>query len=178
MREDDELATRAYWAMLATLGAALGAALVGWVGGLGPPYDEFAWGTAEFVGIIATFLLLPVALVLTAKARSLGVSYSWRVLGWLLCLVALLLPAIILANSFLNAPGYDVFGCGALLDQGSYVDVAEDRRAICDPVRAQRRGNVGFAAVVGGGVAAALAVTALRPGRPGVRAGTAPRLYR
>lgn len=172
MREDDELATRAYWAMLAVFGAALGAALVGWAGGLGPPYDEFGWDTAEFVGTIATFLLLPVALVLTAKARSLGVPYAWRALGWLLCLAALLLPAIILANTFLNAPGYDVFGCGALLDRGSYVEVGQDRRIVCDPVRGRRRGDVDVAAVVGGGVAAALAVTALRPGRPDVRAGT------
>jgi hypothetical protein len=71
----------------------------------------------------------------------------------------------------LNAPGYEVFGCGALYDLDFYKDVGEVMRGVCDPIRAQRQGDVIFAAVVGGGVAVALAVSALRPGQPDVRHG-------
>lgn len=167
--EDEDFATRAHWVMMFVLALALGAAGAGWLGGLGGDFNEFGWDTTELVGILATFLLLPVAVVMTGKARSLGVPYLWRALGWLLCLIALLLPAIILANTFLNAPGYDVFGCGSLLDRDSYVNVDAERRRVCEPVRAARTGTARFAALVGGGVAVALAASALRPGQPDAR---------
>lgn len=166
MREDDEIAARAHWAMLLVFGSALLATLVGWVGGLGPPYREFPYDTAEIVGIMATFLLLPVAVVMTVKARGLGVPYVWRAAGWVLCLIGSMLPAIILANTFLNAPGYDVFGCGSLLDRDSYVDVEPERRRVCEPVRDARRGTAVFAAAVGGTVAVGVGLSALRPGQP------------
>jgi len=161
--EDEDFATRAYLAMTLALALALGAALAGWVGGLGGDYNEFGWDTTEFVGIIATFLLVPVALGLTTKARSLGVPYVWRVLGWLLCLAGLLLPAALLGNTFLNAPGYDAFGCGALFDVDFYTNVSGEMRRVCDPIRAQRQGDVIFGAVVGGGVVVASGFSALRP---------------
>lgn len=162
MTEDERGATRAYWAMMVTLGTALGAALAGWLGGLGPPYKEFAWDTTETVGVFAAFLLLPVALTMTVSARGRGVPYKWRILGWLLCLVTLLLPAILLANTFLDAPLYSAFGCGSLFNP---TDLSGDAtaQAVCEPVRARRAGLAWSAAAIGGGIAAVVGLSALRP---------------
>jgi hypothetical protein len=151
-----------YVAVLAAVGTSLAAALVGWLGGLGPPYREFRWDTAERVGIAVTFLLLPYLLVMTVQARRVGVPYGWRAFGWVLCLMSLLLPAILLANTFLDAPGYSAFGCGSLFNP---MDLSGDTtaQAVCEPVRARRAGWAWSAAAIGASIAAAVGTSALRP---------------
>lgn len=151
-----------YVAVLATVATSLAAALVGWLGGLGPPYREFRWDTAERVGIAVTFLVLPYLLAMTVQARRVGVPYGWRAFGWVLCLISLLLPAILLANTFLDAPGYSAFGCGSVFNP---TDVSgwEIAQAVCEPVRAHRTGLSWSAAAIGAGIAAVVSLSALRP---------------
>lgn len=162
MAETGGRATRSYWAMMVTLWAALVAALAGWLGGLGPPYREFAWDTSEMLGIWASFLLLPVALTMTVSARSRGVPYKWRVMGWFLCLITLLLPALLLANTFLDAPGYSAFGCGSLLNPTD-LDSDATAQAVCEPVRTARAGVAWTAAAIGASAAAVVGLSALLP---------------
>lgn len=152
--------------MLFTVAAALVTSLVGWVGGLGGNYSEPGWDGAKGAGILCTFLLSPLLLTRTTQARRLGIPYAWRAAGWLLFLITLLLPAVLRSNTFITAPGYDVFGCGVLLDRDSYVNVDDDQRTVCDPIRARRLAEARFLALLGVGAAAALAYTTLLPGQP------------
>lgn len=55
--------------MTFTMALALGAALAGWLGGLGGDFSEFAWDTTELFGIVAALLLLPAAASANRFAR-------------------------------------------------------------------------------------------------------------
>lgn len=147
---------------VALFALALLTALAGWIGGLGPPYREYAYDAAEDLGIGASFLLLPFAVIALWESRGEGIAFSLRLLGWLLCSVGLLLPALLLGNTYLELPGYSAFGCGSLLNPSSLEGGPKDVLAGCEVVRAERMRAVLIAGVVSGLGAALLGWKSLR----------------
>lgn len=159
---------RTYRTACVLLTCALSAALLGGAGGLSSPLPGRASLLAASMGILLAVFLLPFVVVFTAQARASGIPRAWRAFGCVLTLVALLLPAWLLASTSISAPRYDAFDCGALVDRGSYLPRPDDPdlvRGICDPVRETRAKQAGSAAVAAVVATGALAVGAFRPVR-------------
>ena len=157
--------TRGYILVLALLSLALLTGLVGWIGGLGPPYREYGYDAAEDLSIMVAFLLLPFAVIAVWESRGDGIPLPLRILGWLLCTAGFLLPAVLLGITYLELPTSSAFGCGSLFNQGFDPSSfsPEDRAVVagCEPIRASRLRLVTITGSAGAVAALLLAWNAL-----------------